>query len=336
MMLEAGEKGQTDSDEDVTTYLDVIEDDTITEVAMKVIGEWDPLRHTKSIKPVEIENKYELLYESDDDDDDDESPTEIDATSIDEHDSTTKLHKRRRFNQRRRRRRRLQFRYDHDEDFEDTLENEEAMNCTAIALPEEELEGSPGGCRGWHPAPEHCGDLLRHDTRRTNINDHYYYHCNDVGSSVFTYNDNNHNTIGSSAGLCTHYCNCSSKFACPTTCFHRPSSPGRCHLSLSSGLSAGTDPNSSERVTAHECRLCGVEGREVMSLAEATPTAQLFECPRPLCSIAESTCFLQGQDVFRARLAHPSNGTRPSPIEGRGSQAHVRALDQKDIASRSW
>ena len=71
-----------------------------------------------------------------------------------------------------------------------------------------------------------------------------------------------------------------------------------------------------------------------MPPAEEAPAAELYYSPRPLCQIADGTCFLQGQDVLRARLAHPLNGTRPSPIEGRGSQAHARALDQTDIAAK--
>ena len=171
MMLEAGEKELIDSDEDVSTLLNINDDDAATEFIRESIGEWDPLKHTKKTEPVKVENKYELLYESDDDDDDDDdgevfAKLIIIITTIDEDENGSVLHStRRRPNQRQRRQRRL--RLGHNQDVWKDEEDARDAAATKRILEDDWI--------GWHPGPEHCGDLQHHNVNYNgNINDYCY------------------------------------------------------------------------------------------------------------------------------------------------------------------
>lgn len=106
MMLEVGEEEQTDDSQDDSTQLNSTIDGAIEQVTTKSIGEWDPLRIIQKTTPIEIEYRYELLYESDDDEDDDGVAIELDATTIVDDDQDVNLlhNNKRRPNQRQRRR----------------------------------------------------------------------------------------------------------------------------------------------------------------------------------------------------------------------------------------
>ena len=237
----------------------------------KVLGKLDPLLNTEVLRPVKVQNQYTALAIDTIEDDDD---TADDDDENDEQNTNMTNMTKRRPNRRQRRQRRLQFQHNHSENFEDMLKDEDTTRDAAADILA--CHGAANGCRGWHPGPEHCGDLLQLGTQQNSNEDiHDYYYYNNHGSSVSNGEYDHHNHIGSSAGLCIH---CSSRVACPSIRFHQHSSACRCQLSYPSGLSVVIDHSSSD--TAHECRLCGVEGREVMPPAEETPTAKLLDCPR--------------------------------------------------------
>ena len=94
-------------------------------------------------------------------------------------------------------------------------------------------------------------------------------------------------------------------------------------------IAIGSSPSIDERVNPHEWALLGEEvvGLETFS---GPPAAKLHSSPILLgCSAAPSS-HLSGHS-----LAPPSTGTRPFPVEWRGSREHARAHRQTDIEAKS-
>ena len=299
MMLERGDRQQKDLDNKTTETTETTRTTMTYDIRYKkhcnISGERDPLLSIEKQRQVELHNSFEMLASDDEDAGD---TTDNDGDIDGDSDSNITTRRRRRPNKRPRQRHEQSLAEQRETSKE--LEDEDATSDGELCGEDRiRMEGKSRQWHashsqqvvGWHPGPEHIGSLAKVDTL------HYYYN-----------NHNNHDndlencTNGGSSAFCTTTCNC-------------PHS--------SSSLAIGS--NSFERVMPREWRQHRGDGGEVMPPAQEPPAPKLNSRAGSVDPIAWTTVPLSAHN-----LAFPSTGTRPSPVEGRGSRGCWRASTQKD------
>lgn len=157
-----------------------------------------------------------------------------------------------------------------------------------------------------------------------------------------TAHDHNAHNVDGSRDLSAHY---SSTVACSVHC-HPHSSTRGCNWSTSSGFFVGAVPHCAQCL--HEQTPVGEDGREVMSLANASPLTELGLVPRPPVLNAEAGGYHSVQEHVRAPpntsymtiYNSPKGGTIQRPrgelnvaegtdpnVSGRGSKASSGGIE---------
>ena len=284
-------------------------------VAMnKILGERDPLLNKERRTPIEIRNRYHMLYSDDGDDDDEADEVDADQDHDKNNTSDSDIDRRHRPNKRQRQRRRALLQQlaaakmealEIGDDVRDAAVNDLAIDANQIGI-----------CYSvWHLGSKHTGDLSKpqHDPQctpqtsdtidrdRRDVNRCDDGECCDSGC-YYSVQDRSNSICITTNTTTTYNCNGphssrGSKVTCCSNVIRSQSSQCECQLQSSVGLLVVIALlSSNERVTQHELWLRGGEAGEVMSPSEESPAAKLIQrirwarrAPRGACR-ARGTC----------------------------------------------